>query len=386
MTIQFTNKVTSSTASKRAIASNKMKTLSLTTISFIGTLLVYSALVTHNSGGNSNAFSKRRELLSYKKFDMPITPGLLEQKVAESPLQCMSTPEPIDDWGRFEGKTIYMLGDSLMRDQFKAICKHGNLNQDVLEKEGSDKFKLMPSKFLLINFQKYVRMCYDESGSTRFLYRYQRYFEPSSVSLVHNLYQDYINRNSPTPYTIQDPDAIYFNGGLHLLQVPHTGFRPGLWNVYVGVEHYVHKFLNEAFAVSPNAHVVYMNSHSICEAKFHGTWGDYLLAVQKDPMTVVANCVRELVNEYGEADIKTDQAMRGCITSPFTESGVLNINHRIESSIATYMTNHDLYTKRIGCVDGHAITTDRCDYTRDGRHYPGLVPQELNSFTMVLDV
>eukprot|EP00521_Asterionellopsis_glacialis_P009051 CAMPEP_0195282052 /NCGR_PEP_ID=MMETSP0707-20130614/1102_1 /TAXON_ID=33640 /ORGANISM="Asterionellopsis glacialis, Strain CCMP134" /LENGTH=358 /DNA_ID=CAMNT_0040341003 /DNA_START=80 /DNA_END=1156 /DNA_ORIENTATION=+ len=337
----------------------KVKKKSLRILSVIGALSIYFSIdhTTASIGRHLSSLRKPNEVTSAEV-----------KSLDDSNLHCLSSDEPYNTKHFLHGQTIYMLGDSTMRGQFRELCNKWTPNRIIndirlIEPINPDD----PEEDL-------IRMCSNKMGTT-ILFRYQTWFQPGSVGLMETKFRNFLAGSSDS----SKPSVIYFNGGLHLLHLyPYYGFRL-LWPVYKNIERHAIQFVRNAKLLAPDAVVVYMNSHDICEDKYKAGWATAVRNLKNNPMSVANPCAEHLKRKY---NVKRRFATKACLNSTFTSDGVRNLNGRIERAIASVVQKDNI--GKVGCVDAFAITEGRCEDTIDGRHYQRRVPQELNSLAMVV--
>ena len=235
-----------------------------------------------------------------------------------------------------------MLGDSTIRHQFECLCSHG---AGVISKQaGGIQYK----ECTTLGLQILTPKKYSDWGSTL--------VEPRSHFV-----------KSFAEQTMSEPDFLYFNGGLHYLQlIPHRKWGGGgalhknAYLVWLNAEEVVSRFLNESLEAFPALKIVFMASHSICEEKFTGAYQTALQEIHHNATQFASECVLFL-EEKGFGCRHTNRCLDQCLQSTFNNHGVSLLNRRAESVLPA--------SARV--LDAYELTKGACNHTKrgDGRHY-----------------
>ena len=108
-----------------------------------------------------------------------------------------------------------------------------------------------------------------------------------------------------------------------------------------------------------NATLVLATPHSVCTARFHGAYREWLRALRRDEAVGLAPCVDWAASRPGS---NRTFAVSMCRRNVFDEMGSALLAEEFRSVAATHPA-------RVALLDMHAMTVDRCNMTLDGRHY-----------------
>ena len=162
------------------------------------------------------------------------------------------------------------------------------------------------------------------------------------------------------------PSVVYFNDALHYLHLePYR--RWGGYSRWKNAEALAQTFvLNAKQAFGSDVRFIFMKSHAVCTRKFNGKFAKGIFELESNPTAFAQACARR-------------RPFNECLESTFTSDGVHRLNSRVWNAIRGMVH---------GVVDAYAITDGRCDYTKtgDGRHYPSLVSQEIDSLVIQIEL
>jgi hypothetical protein len=169
------------------------------------------------------------------------------------------------------------------------------------------------------------------------------------------------------------PDVVYFNGGLHYLHlIPHRQWDNNLNNNrgyynWKNAEQLINNFVNK----NKQYRLIYMTSHSICDEKYNGSYKKAIQAIQQDATTFAKRCAVWLQKAHD----RLSNTMEDCTIGTFNRVGVQHLNSRILSSLGD----------DVGIVDAFALTDNKCNFTKDGRHYSeSIVDAELAELLQII--
>jgi len=168
------------------------------------------------------------------------------------------------------------------------------------------------------------------------------------------------------------PTHIYVNSGLHILHADPTW----PWTIENGYERWrnyetdLHGTFHAYMQNAPKAQLVFMSTHSVCEAKYTDggvyKYRSVVDAYRRNPAEGAASCITRLSSRFDKSNAMTD-----CIDGLRIGRGAQLLNARLHKVLQL-----DNYTSVLE-VDAHAITHDRCEATPDGVHYNILILEEL---------
>jgi len=240
-------------------------------------------------------------------------------------------------------KTVYMLGDSTMvgvklsssnGTQFPLFC-----NKQKAKIMSDDEFKWCRSKdFHIVSTKK--------------------------NSDWGHIQTDFVKYMSNKTKTI--PDVVYFNGGLHFLQLlPFRRWGP-MFESWFNAETIVNKFVNETREFMPhNTKLIYMTSHSICDKKYTGDYAKAVSEIKTDPELFAQSCAEFLASKR---NIQKTEGVQYCMNGTFNRRGIKLLNERIVKSL----------DKNVYILDAFNLTDNQCNHTLigDGRHYDTYIVQK----------
>jgi hypothetical protein len=184
-------------------------------------------------------------------------------------------------------------------------------------------------------------------------------------------------------------DVIYFNGGLHLLQLaPALVWYPANRHIWEEAEKRLEDFLDFAWNISPR--LMMMLNHAVCEKDFTGGWKDVAEMLVTDPDQASRMCAESIVEEAEslcneDPDRNCEPAayatmLEECKQSTLTRQGSESLNTRLFETWRSWILKHDGDSKgAFGVNDAFNITVDKCDLSRDGRHYLTVVDAEIRN-------
>ena len=233
---------------------------------------------------------------------------------------------------------LFMIGDSLMRQQYEFLIGTGKWVEASPRKQGHPQgINLVAYKGLKPGVKWYAGWGYNYSVD---------YFQRMEAKYGR-------------------PTVVYFNDGesdgLHYLHLePYRKWGNGSYWVWKNAEMLARSFVsNVREAYGRSVIIIFMSSHAICESKYTGEYLSAVHLLRKDPAAFVQPCARKF-------------PLKDCLEATFTSDGTRLLNKRVLEALHGQLDGH---------VDGFAITEGRCEYTRrgDGRHYLPLVPQEIDA-------
>lgn len=112
----------------------------------------------------------------------------------------------------------------------------------------------------------------------------------------------------------------------------------------------------------PSTRLVLMSPHSVCDRAYMGDYRGWVNAPSWKRNGACASWVRSRLTS-----LTNSSALQLCEQSAITAAGSAHLAGRVRAA-----------AKRVGAdlLDAHVLTRGRCKDTKDGRHYPTLVPQE----------
>ena len=161
--------------------------------------------------------------------------------------------------------------------------------------------------------------------------------------------------------------------GLHFLHIGEARTSFSLHSVDT-VRHapaHLHAFVTATQQAAPQALIVLMTNHAICDEKYRGEYRQWVHLARTNPSVFCADYLR-VGRELGD-----ERTTSECLHSLLANEGVESLNERLTQALG----ERGISTQHAGPVilDAFAITRDQCAYTddKDGRHYLPLVPTEL---------
>lgn len=244
---------------------------------------------------------------------------------------------------------LWMLGDSTMREQHKALCEMAGESLQTRDyKPGV------------------VKVCNGMAGLRPFTAVFYGFHEASFTTpeLLESFHAAVPAR----------PSAIYFNGGLHLLHL----MPARKWDEYEQWRHAEQLFATFLDTASTyGAELVFMTSHAICEDKFRGAWAVEMFELRQDPADASATrtCAEWLTIAKG---LSVQAATEECEEGTFTLAGTRALDARLRRTWGDWLAGRGGKQQvKAACVDSFALTEGQCALTEDGRHYAPLVPSEV---------
>mmetsp|Transcript_529 Transcript_529/g.757 ORF Transcript_529/g.757 Transcript_529/m.757 type:complete len:374 (+) Transcript_529:3-1124(+) len=344
--------------------------------SLVGFVAVLSCvnLVRNRTSGSSNGVHHRnvRQLLG-------IDPRSVRTKRKDA-LQCFNSDAPLapeDANDAFRGHTIYMLGDSTIRQQFHQLCRmmDGSINLPSDDHVFRKATLIEPlNEDTVGNRAEYVRLCQTDSTRIAFAGTNQHgLHQPGGLSLIHDVLAKHDAVTGEQHRT--KPTVVYVNGGLHYVQLRPYWFHK-LFN-WATIETFTSQFVEAVNSMfGPSVRVIYMKSHAMCEEKYTKEQAEAVKEFMADPVGFSKPCVDYVDDQKRNNGFPSNaDSLMICQSSMLTTQGVYDVNSRITKTLAQ-PNNLDL---PIGCVDGFEATLGKCDETRDGKHYEAMVRYELMS-------
>lgn len=248
--------------------------------------------------------------------------------------------------GRVQKHTIYFLGDSLIRNQYAALCATVSSSKVPDIGLGHDGFLYCDSKFV---------------------YAVYFYSETFATSLVN----DAISKGHPVP------SIIYMHVGAHLLHL-HPARSMNLQHFsqlynYTGM---LADVLTSFQQSAPLAQMNVMTTFSICESMLNREWADIANISNENPSLAAQPCATAMTQE----GIDSDVAQRVCEKSFFTRTGSMYIREQVLQTVSNLKGSSKVHTV---VADMWKLTDGHCDMCDDGRHYNRMVLNQLDAFFTV---
>lgn len=283
--------------------------------------------------GDEQAARARAQAANEAEASEPLTPEDLERAGAGGLRQEVERRLR----ARKASETLYFVGDSTIRNQYMAFCA-------VLE--GENKFKPLPKDDIMA--------CNDTTISAVFVWA--AFFSDSAV-------QQLVTKG------YAPPTAVFFGAGLHLLHlVPSHAWTMLQYRHWSRYETDLTDCMLGYQKAAPEAKLLVMATHSICEDKFYGGWLQVARATHDDLLAAAAPCVESLARRgYGN----TTATRADCQDGFSTQAGVAALNGRLVRTL------NNLGRLEDALVDDFTLTAGQCDASSDGRHYNDLVLAEL---------
>jgi len=296
-------------------------------------------------------------------------------------LDCKASKEKLTSLHKLKGQTIYVFGDSTIRQQAEKLCDLILQPLERIEKYEENRPYVsktpVPTKVL----HMHAHLC--ENEHVRLVYGTKNGFDFRVPSILHifrselNKYDKETNQEHRTA-----PNIIYFNGGIHILYIP--GFlnkSPAIiGDKLCGWRHaeiYVNQYIKEATSIlAPGGRIVFMTSHFIDDSKRHESIASFFRRFNENPKKFAQPCIDFLEQKKEMLQLQNYNIAHVCVEAAQTSHGVKSLNDRVMGSIAA--TAEELGIN-IGCVDGYENTFGRANDTLDGVHYPSIARLELSS-------
>jgi len=232
---------------------------------------------------------------------------------------------------------IYFIGDSTMRNQFLAFCS-------VLTGEAVTK----------VDPYDYYTTFVCKAGGHSAVFEWASIF---NYTVVDGL----LRRGYPTP------TVVYVNNGLWILHMEPSwswttvdGYRA--WENY---EADLQQTLQGYRQAAPQASIVFMNTHSVCEEAYGGDYKRILALYRSNRSVAAEPCVKRL----SSMGYFHDDAEEKCVKGFRVDANAQLLNVRLQNTLGKL--------QNVKVVDAHGITRQRCDCSPDGIHYNALVLEEL---------
>ncbi|CAM9212329.1 unnamed protein product [Ectocarpus sp. 13 AM-2016] len=198
----------------------------------------------------------------------------------------------------------------------------------------------------------------------------------------------YIKVSDGTYAEAVDADIVYFGSGLHILQlIPHRSLSKPKIETWANYE----RMLEEAIVHYRTGHVnmrrrvpievIFMTTHSITEQALDSSYAIGVKGCGKPTSNMLAQCHRYVDGLRKTNDVRrvqldqpTERKLNAiCVHGCFNDDGVVDLNRRAEAV---------MFELDVPVVAGYDITHGQswATATRDGRHYPTMVPLEIVSF------
>jgi len=291
--------------------------------------------------------------------------------------------------------TIYMLGDSTVRQQWACLC-HDVVFASTVQTIGGHEWGLSFAKRTWKEFtdthqrqlgdgRERIHVCDFEmknGNHLRFIFPGLREFGWYQYSPLKDF------------DAVYKADVIYFNGGLHLLQLaPALLWRQTYRHIWEDAERRLKRFLDFARGIAPR--MMMMLNHAVCEKDFVDSWKEVVDVLNTDPILAAELCADSVVNEskilcdideYLCDPPSYDVVVEECKHSTLTRHGSANFNQRLLEVWKAWTLEQDGDASNFGLNNAFEITDNKCELSKDGRHYLTIVDAEIqNLLAFVLD-
>merc|ERR1712032_805062 len=183
-----------------------------------------------------------------------------------------------------------------------------------------------------------------------------------TVTLHSTAVEDLLRQGYPMP------TVLYVNKGLWILHMEPTWPWTTGYKAWENYETSLQETVQSYRQVAPQATIVIMNTHSVCEDAYDGDYAQIIELYRSNRSVAAMPCVERLSKMgYFHNDIE-GKCIKGFRVSE--NSQLLNL--RLQEAIGAF--------KNVEIVDAYAITHQQCSFTSDGVHYNLLVLEELNYF------
>jgi hypothetical protein len=243
--------------------------------------------------------------------------------------------------GHVQKHVIYFIGDSLIRNQYAALCAIVNSRK-------------VPD--IGLGHKGFLRCDSDD------LYALFFYTEVFAKAVV----KDAISHGHPVP------SVIYLHVGTHLLHL-HPA-RPMSLDMFTQLNNYsgmLADVLTSFQQSAPRARLNVMTTFSICENMYSEPWSTIAIRSNQNPSMAAEPCATEITQK----GIDKDVAQRVCEQFFFTRAGSLHIRDQVVHASDV----NGLSGSRAVVVDMWKLTDGHCDMCDDGRHYNRMVLNQLDA-------
>ncbi|CAM9653288.1 unnamed protein product [Discosporangium mesarthrocarpum] len=176
--------------------------------------------------------------------------------------------------------------------------------------------------------------------------------------------------------------AIYFGCGMHLLHLtpcmgPHN-FGAAMYN-WLHYEEVMEAVIKQYRVRNKQLKLLFMTNHHIDVSKYFGAWSAAVEGYSREDEHYMNMCKKKLNDSLLPQDAEGANLGHICLETLFTDVGVRGLNQRALPLMQGL---------GVDMVPGHTLTEGESWATSvgDGRHYPLLVPVELEWFLVTLEM
>jgi hypothetical protein len=248
--------------------------------------------------------------------------------------------------GRVHKQVIYFFGDSLIRNQFVALCGIVNSNKvpDLELDQGG--------------------FPHCDSKEVHAVFFYLEEFRSFTGGLVKRA----MSEGHPVP------SIVYLHVGTHLLHLhPARPMSPDMFNNLDDYSWLLQDVLTDFRKAAPLAQLNVMTTFSLCENMYEGDWLRIARKSNSNPSVAAQSCATAMAQHR----IKRDVAQDVCEQTFLTRAG----SWYIRESVREAVSNLEGWSGALPIIaDMWKLTDGRCDLCDDGRHYNRLVLRQLSTF------
>lgn len=234
---------------------------------------------------------------------------------------------------------LYFVGDSLIRNQYQALCRVLTGTQPSIIHGGIDHCKTE---------EVYVG------------YTWRSFLDATAIRRL---------KDEGWP----QPDVVYADAGLHQLHLhPYKEMTYLMFEGHLHFEEWLRRTLKAYRKDAPGAKIEVMTPFPVCEEKFVGSWATVVAEAKEHP----GQAARPCVDTWVSLDRREAQAQVVCENTLLTRVGSERIATVIRKVVAELQPS-------LGSelVDLWNLTDGHCDLCgQDGRHYAPMVLQQLAEF------
>jgi len=244
--------------------------------------------------------------------------------------------------GRVRKQVIYVFGDSLIRNQFMALC--GVVNSSEVPGQGG------------------FSQCDSKEVHALFFYLEESHWYTGG------LVKSAISKGYPVP------SIVYLHIGTHLLHLaPARPMTPDMFSNLDGYSWMLQDVLKEFRKDAPLAQLNVMTTFSLCENMYEGDWLRIATKSNANPSKAAQPCVTAMAQRR----IQKDVAQSVCEQTFLTRAGSWYIRESIREAVSTL---EGWSGAPPFVVDMWELTDGHCDLCDDGRHYNRMVLSQLSVF------